>query len=780
MFKKTQQKDVSTKGVKAASKVNVNGQPKLPAPPAKKTGNNKVLNHLNTQINDGNNTLRITINSSDNDTDTEIIYNERRNELTPLSSTRGSPKSFDYTSHSPKSPNSNNDNGILRISKKYNFLCFHNIKEYNIPYIPVVIMLIIFITFFGLIISNKIKSGTIVSVLSILSLVPIVISFMYYNNIIKELNRNYNDRYEDNKKKHKIIKKMQDKMKKHQNIIHDLKNEVLYLKAYADSNNKSKNMPKMSLLQGFRKGQMEVQLELCDIYDLVNMLQVVISCITLLPFGMTRLRRRMKKILETKINSDPYLKQTFQFYLYSNIYNYNVQRLFRRHKLYKIISEIHKNIGPKNMNVPIVAMKSFISINSPTETSVDVVGTYPDITVNSVLGMPGSYSMNKYGSIKNLNLDDRKINIISPSFKDDQDNDTIQPVIGTTKGNPMPLSKIIDTDKDKTPKIFEVNFNDRDPIKLFWNFFDVKINDISAGFQVNISKKYRKYIFDPINGRNNVSNIKIAKVFNTNAKPLLLELKCEDPTTKIVTISSQIILKKGDDIRKDNGVILMFKYMNQLWKDNGLKFYDKDVQAITYKCVPMGPDFGCIEFIPNCIELNKINSIKNLYESDFSMLNSLIATAAGSYIASFVLGIRDRHSDNILIRTDNGSLFHIDFGYSFGAKVSIDTNKLAITKDLSKVMGNKYKNFVDIATQAYMILRTNSQELIDYASVVFNTLHNASIMDDFLRDSLKIDMTIDAAQEYMDKKLREAPNKVKTKVKNLVHGIAQRMKGGTM
>lgn len=197
----------------------------------------------------------------------------------------------------------------------------------------------------------------------------------------------------------------------------------------------------------------------------------------------------------------------------------------------------------------------------------------------------------------------------------------------------------------------------------------------------------------------------------------------------------------------------------------------------------MGPDVGIIEMIENCIELNKISSIKeNLKnKNNINLYNKLIASAAGAFISSFVMGIRDRHDDNILICKDNGyTLFHIDFGYIFGDRASLDTSKLAITSDLKKIF-DLYKfgwnDFINICISAWLILRNNANELIDYARVVFAFLYETNQIEMFLRTSLKLDIVNDAiARKYMHDKLKNAPFQWKTKMKNLVHGFAQKIK----
>lgn len=240
-------------------------------------------------------------------------------------------------------------------------------------------------------------------------------------------------------------------------------------------------------------------------------------------------------------------------------------------------------------------------------------------------------------------------------------------------------------------------------------------------------------------------------------------------------------------MRKDQAVLQCFKFMNEIWRENELKYAKKHFcSCLIYKVIPIGNDVGIIELIPHCIELNKIMSLKHSIftahccddEKITNKFHRLIASSAGSFIASFVCGIRDRHDDNILINTKKCQLFHIDYGYIFNNKVSLDTAKFAITSDLKKIFelyAYGWNDFVNLCVDAWMLLRENASELIDYARVVFAFLENSNYIELCLRDTLKLDMKTEKAKEYITNKLQKAPQQWKTKLKNAVHGIAQKI-----
>jgi len=329
-----------------------------------------------------------------------------------------------------------------------------------------------------------------------------------------------------------------------------------------------------------------------------------------------------------------------------------------------------------------------------------------------------------------------------------------------------------------------VVFTEKDPVKLF----RMPLDKVAApGFRVVVPKKFQSRFFDPIRGAPKVQQLKVRKMYRSNAKPYLVDCYVFDETTSDLSLSSSYILKQGDDLRKDGAVLKMFEFMNELWRANEVVYKEGVlVEALTYKVIPMGPDVGMIEEIADCIELSKILSLKPmLKEADnLKKYHRLIASAAGAFMASFVLGIRDRHDDNILIseREDIGcTLFHIDFGYMFGDRVmTMDTAKLAITSDLKKVIDVHpfgWTDFVDLCCRSWMVLRRNANELIDFGRVVFHFLYETNQIEMFLRSSLKLDIEDEeAADKYIRDKLKSAPKHLATKMKNLVHGFAQKIK----
>lgn len=103
-------------------------------------------------------------------------------------------------------------------------------------------------------------------------------------------------------------------------------------------------------------------------------------------------------------------------------------------------------------------------------------------------------------------------------------------------------------------------------------------------------------------------------------------------------------------------------------------------------------------------------------------------SCAGYCVATFVLGIGDRHNDNIMLKR-NGELFHIDFGHFLGNwkyKLGIKRERapFVFTPAFAAVLGGEgsslFKRFVQLACDAFNVLRTHRDLLITLFSLMLS------------------------------------------------------------
>uniref|UniRef100_A0A671U1V1 phosphatidylinositol-4,5-bisphosphate 3-kinase n=1 Tax=Sparus aurata TaxID=8175 RepID=A0A671U1V1_SPAAU len=186
-----------------------------------------------------------------------------------------------------------------------------------------------------------------------------------------------------------------------------------------------------------------------------------------------------------------------------------------------------------------------------------------------------------------------------------------------------------------------------------------------------------------------------------------------------------IIFKNGDDLRQDMLTLQMIRLMENLWKKEGL-----DLRMIPYGCLSTGNKMGLIEVVKNSdtianIQRNSSNSAataafnkdalltwlksKNPEDKLDQAIEEFTLSCAGYCVATYVLGIGDRHNDNIMIR-ETGQLFHIDFGHFLGNF----KRKLGINRE--RVPFILTYDFVHVIQQG----RTNNSEKFErYNIIVF-------------------------------------------------------------
>ncbi|KAL0485481.1 phosphatidylinositol 3-kinase, partial [Acrasis kona] len=212
----------------------------------------------------------------------------------------------------------------------------------------------------------------------------------------------------------------------------------------------------------------------------------------------------------------------------------------------------------------------------------------------------------------------------------------------------------------------------------------------------------------PLSPRMEVNGLLIekCKVMSSKKLPLWLVFSNADATGAPI----YIIFKAGDDLRQDLLTLQLLRVMDKLWKTNA----KLDLHMQPYGCVCTGDMVGMIEVVLNSSTVAGIQStrggVQAALTSDTPLLDWLteknpkkevlnhcisnfVLSCAGYCSATFVLGIGDRHNDNIML-TQTGNLFHIDFGHFLGhykTKLGVkrETTPFVFTTMYAHVMGGQ-------------------------------------------------------------------------------------------
>ena len=310
-------------------------------------------------------------------------------------------------------------------------------------------------------------------------------------------------------------------------------------------------------------------------------------------------------------------------------------------------------------------------------------------------------------------------------------------------------------------------------------------------------KNKKKEVSLPLNFKYRIKGLIVDKcrVMNSKKKPLWLTFENADPLGDNIVA----MLKCGDDLRMDMVTLQLFQAMQTLWFDDGLQ-----VKMSLYKVLCTGYMQGMLEMVTNSETLANIHvkeggalgqlitkgSVYNWIEKnckDVSMNdakeNFLISNVAYC-LATFILGVGDRHNDNIMIKK-NGELFHIDFGHFLGHfkyKMGIKRERapFVFTRQFQYVLGDDnselFLKFKKELNTGYMIIRKNKEVILTLLKVLLCTgipeLNEKSLK--FLDGSLYLRKSDREASEFLEKKLFESMDSFSTKLNFAVHIIANK------
>ncbi|XP_021346814.1 phosphatidylinositol 4,5-bisphosphate 3-kinase catalytic subunit delta isoform-like [Mizuhopecten yessoensis] len=208
-----------------------------------------------------------------------------------------------------------------------------------------------------------------------------------------------------------------------------------------------------------------------------------------------------------------------------------------------------------------------------------------------------------------------------------------------------------------------------------------------------------------------------------------------------------------------------------------------------YLCVATGSMEGMIEVVQNSATIAKIqgkgqksafnktalfNWLKQknpLEENLQKAVKEFTMSCAGYSVATYVLGIGDRHNDNIMLK-ESGQLFHIDFGHflgnfksKFGVKRErvpfILTDHFAYVITKGETMSENFTRFKETCVKAYLIIRRKGPLLIRlFMMMIMAGIPQLTSVNDveYLKDTLVLHLSEDEAKEHFHTKFQEALN----------------------
>ncbi|KAJ1080049.1 hypothetical protein NDU88_000271 [Pleurodeles waltl] len=293
----------------------------------------------------------------------------------------------------------------------------------------------------------------------------------------------------------------------------------------------------------------------------------------------------------------------------------------------------------------------------------------------------------------------------------------------------------------------------------------------------------------PLNPVHQLGNLRLddCRIMSSAKRPLWLNWENPDIMSELLFTNHEVIFKNGDDLRQDMLTLQIIRIMENMWQNQGL-----DLRMLPYGCLSIGDCVGLIEVVKNSHTIMQIqckgglkgalqfnsNTLhhwlkdKNRGEGYDAAIDLFTRSCAGYCVATFILGIGDRHNSNIMVK-DDGQLFHIDFGHfldhkkkKFGYKrervpfVLTQDFLIVISKGVPEYTKTKeFERFQEMCYKAYLAIRQHANLFINLFSMMLGSgMPELQSFDDiaYLRKTLALDKTEQEALEYFTKQMNDA------------------------
>ncbi|TVY83938.1 Nodule isoform of Phosphatidylinositol 3-kinase [Lachnellula suecica] len=275
-------------------------------------------------------------------------------------------------------------------------------------------------------------------------------------------------------------------------------------------------------------------------------------------------------------------------------------------------------------------------------------------------------------------------------------------------------------------------------------------------------------------------------VFKSSLFPIMMTFKT------LTKQKYQILFKTGDDLRQDQLVIQIITLMDQLLQKENL-----DLKLSPYKILATGATAGAVQFVPSM----SLQSIVNKYKGNTVLaylkynnpddkaplgvrkeaLETFIKSCAGYCVITYLLGVGDRHLDNLLLAPD-GHFFHADFGFILGRDPKPFAPAMKLCKEMVDGMGGsnspQYRQFKQYCFTTYTTLRKSSNLILN----LFSLMVDANIPDIRyepdkvvlkVQERFLLEISEDEAIKKFDILIEESSNAIFPIVIDRIHGLVQ-------
>jgi len=242
-----------------------------------------------------------------------------------------------------------------------------------------------------------------------------------------------------------------------------------------------------------------------------------------------------------------------------------------------------------------------------------------------------------------------------------------------------------------------------------------------------------------------------SSIFKSSLSPLMVNFK------NVKGEKYPLIFKTGDNLRQDQLVVQIISLMDRLLQKENL-----NLQLSPYRILATGAIAGLVQFVPSVPLSSILSSTKykgsileylrknspapplSTSSSAPSTLPSILGvrreametyvrSCAGYCVITYLLGVGDRHMDNLLLAPD-GHFFHADFGYILGRDPKPLAPSMKLSHEMIDGMGgvnvdrnpeSQFLIFKQYCFTAFTTLRRSSNLILN----LFALMQDANIPD---------------------------------------------------